>query len=210
VWRPVRRRRHLESAGRVRTHNYPDEARLDIRKPPKTQYKISEFRKTQPNAIQGPSHAPGTSEIQGIAKGSNRMPDSPESAGFFDATKNTQAKTPAADNKKKPAASMPPRENFSEGIIVLQPNGLAHWRRATGAILARQNHNICKNRDSDRPAASAAICQASLRFYFETIGCSSNCGASPPMWSHGAFDPTNMCIAISMPGSPSTHPRVKP
>ena len=49
------------------------------------------------------------------------MPDSPESAGFIDATKNTQAKTAAADNKKKPAASMPPRENFSEGTIVLLP-----------------------------------------------------------------------------------------
>ncbi len=95
--------------------------RLDIRMPPNMQYKISEFRKTQPKATQGPSHVLGTSEIQGIAKGSSRMPDSPESAGFIDATKNTQVKTAAADNKKKPAASMPPRENFSEGIIVLLP-----------------------------------------------------------------------------------------
>lgn len=86
------------------------------------QYKISEFRKTQPKAIQGPSHVFGTSEIQGIAKGSSSRPDSPESAGFFDATKNTQAKTAVADNKKNPAASVPPRENLSEGIIILLPN----------------------------------------------------------------------------------------
>ncbi len=105
---------------------YPDEVRFDIRMPPNMPYKISEFRKTQPKATQGPSHVLGTSEIQGIAKGSSKMPDSPESAGFFDATKNTQAKTAAADNRKNPAAAMPPRENFSEGMIVLLPNGLAH------------------------------------------------------------------------------------
>ena len=90
------------------------------------------------------------------------MPDSPESAGFFDATKNTQAKTAAADNKKKPAAAVPPRDNFSEGIIVLPPNGLAHWRQVTGAVVASPSHNSCKNRDrtraASRPAASAAIC----------------------------------------------------
>ncbi len=49
------------------------------------------------------------------------MPDSPESAGFFDATKNTHARTPAADNRNNPAASAPPRENLSAGFIVM-PN----------------------------------------------------------------------------------------
>src|SRR5262249_18534854 len=41
-------------------------------------------------------------------------------------------------------------------------------------------------------------------------GGSANCGASPPMWSHGAFEATKMCISILMAGSPSTLPRVTP
>ena len=97
------------------------------RKPPNTQYRISAFRRIQPNATHGPSQPLGTSDIQGIAKGRRRMPDSPESAGFFDATKNTQVKTAVADNRNNPAASTPPRENLSASVIVL-PNQWSQTR----------------------------------------------------------------------------------
>ncbi len=100
------------------------------RKPPNKQYRISAFRRIQPKATHGPSQPFGTSDIQGMAKGRRRTPDSPESAGFFDATKNSQAKTAAADNRNNPAASAPPRENLSAGFIVL-PNR----SRLTGSIL---------------------------------------------------------------------------
>ena len=65
------------------------------------------------------------------------MPDSPESPGFFDATKNTQARTAAADNKKNPAATVPPREIFSESII-LPPNGLVQWCQYLASLLRTQ------------------------------------------------------------------------
>ena len=41
-------------------------------------------------------------------------------------------------------------------------------------------------------------------------GASSNCGASPPIWSHAALDPTKMWAPIRTPGSPSMLPRVTP
>lgn len=82
-----------------------------MRKPPKMQYRINALMATQPVATSGPSHAPGISEIHGIAKGTSQIPDSPESAGFFDATKNTQAKTEANDKSSNPAATVPIHEN---------------------------------------------------------------------------------------------------
>jgi len=41
--------------------------------------------------------------IYGIANGRIKIPNSLESAGFLNATKNTQANTAIADNKNKPA-----------------------------------------------------------------------------------------------------------
>src|SRR5476651_1592803 len=41
-------------------------------------------------------------------------------------------------------------------------------------------------------------------------GPSLNCGAFPPIWSQGAFEPTKICAAISTPGSPSIVPSVRP
>jgi hypothetical protein len=114
------------------------------------QHKISEFRKMQLEPTQGPSHLLGTSIIQGIAKGRSRSPDSPESAGFFDATKKAQVKTAAADTKKNPAAIAPPRETFSKGIIGLPPNDLAHERLSVG-----RDSCYCKNRDCSQSAGAA-------------------------------------------------------
>jgi len=82
----------------------------------------------QPKATHGPSQPFGTSDIQGIAKGMRRRPDSPESAGFFEATKNSQAKTAAADNRNSPAASAPPRENLNASVIVLPNRWVKHHR----------------------------------------------------------------------------------
>ena len=99
-----------------------------FRKPPNKQYRISAFRRIQPKATHGPSQPFGTSDIQGIAKGMRRRPDSPESAGFFEATKNTQAKTAAADNRNNPAASTPPSENLNAGVIVPPNRWVRHQR----------------------------------------------------------------------------------
>jgi hypothetical protein len=68
-------------------------------------------------------------DIHGIAKGRSRIPDSPESAGFFDATKKIQAKTEAAATRKSPAAKKPHRESLNTGAITMPPN-LANQRPA--------------------------------------------------------------------------------
>ena len=56
---------------------------------------------------------------------------------------------------------------------------------------------------SEWPGPTACDCYASLSL-------SSNCCAVPPIWSQGAFEPTNMCFSISISGSPSTVPNVMP
>jgi len=45
--------------------------------------------------------------IHGIANGSNMIPDSPESAGFMEATKKIQQKTPTASDRNSPPAIKP-------------------------------------------------------------------------------------------------------
>ena len=115
---------------------YRESVDLVMRKPPKMQYKISAFSKTQPTATIRPSHASGTQDIQGIANGRSRMPDSPESAGFFDATKNIQAKTEINDKRSDPAAIVPPLENLNASAIVSRPNVQALMRSAYGAVVA--------------------------------------------------------------------------
>ena len=71
------------------------------------------------NPVIGPNHFGGINIIHGIAKGRSKIPDSPESAGFLDATKNTQANTATADNKNNPAAIKPPVENLRIGFSIL-------------------------------------------------------------------------------------------
>ena len=93
-----------------------------MRKPPNRQYRISAFKSTQAKATGRPSHVLGTIEIHGMAKGRSRIPDSPESAGFFDATKNTQAKTEVNDKRSNPAATRPLRENLNASVMALPPN----------------------------------------------------------------------------------------
>ena len=68
------------------------------------------FNKKQPRAARRPSHRPGISDIQGIANGRRRIPDSPESAGFFDATKNIQLKIKATTSRNNPATINPARD----------------------------------------------------------------------------------------------------
>jgi len=62
------------------------------------------------NPAAGLSQVLGTSIIHGIAKGKRSIPDSPESAGFFEATKNIQANTAMAENRKIPATMKPLQE----------------------------------------------------------------------------------------------------
>ena len=76
-----------------------------------------------PSANQILNHDVGTKEIHGIAKGSSSMPDSPESAGFFEAMKNIQANTAAAADRNSPAAIAPPREDLNTSDIALKPVG---------------------------------------------------------------------------------------
>ena len=133
------------TAGRCSPNCYGGPVCVTTRKPPNTQYKISEFRRTQPTATIGPSNALGTSDIHGIAKGRSKIPDSPESAGFFDATKNTQAKTEIIDKRSNPAASMPLRENLNASAIVLPPNGLAHWCQLLAHFVRSNNHNPARS-----------------------------------------------------------------
>jgi len=56
---------------------------------------------------QGPSHFGGSHITHGMAKGSSKSPDSPESAGFFEALKNSQVKSPTKVSRKAPAAIDP-------------------------------------------------------------------------------------------------------
>lgn len=119
------------------------------RKPPNTQYEISEFRSKQPSAKKGPTHSFGARVIHGIAKGRSRIPDSPESAGFFDATKNTHEKTAAAANKNSVAAIAPPRDLLRESISSLPHNVIPITRagrgeRLFGVMVAR----LCDRRNS--------------------------------------------------------------
>jgi hypothetical protein len=51
------------------------------------------------------------------------MPDSPESAGFFDAIKKIHEKTDAAASRKIPDARKPPRESLKVGVIAMPPDG---------------------------------------------------------------------------------------
>lgn len=55
---------------------------------------------------------------QGIPKGSSKMPDSPESAGFFDATRNTQANRARKAIRKMPADSNPVFDFRSDNLIM--------------------------------------------------------------------------------------------
>jgi len=81
-----------------------------------------------PKPAPGPSHELGMIDIHGIAKGRSRIPDSPESAGFFDATKNIQEKTDAAATRNSPAAKKPHRENLNTDAITVPPNDQAQRR----------------------------------------------------------------------------------
>jgi hypothetical protein len=92
-----------------------------IRNPPNKKYRIRLFKRTQPKNIHGPTHALGTIIIQGIARGSSSIPDSPESAGFFDAMKNNHEKATTAKRRNKPAATIPPRENLIVGFNIVPP-----------------------------------------------------------------------------------------
>jgi hypothetical protein len=58
------------------------------------------------------------------------MPDSPESPGFFDATKKIQAKTEVAANRNSPAAKKPHRESLNTGAITMPPNDSTQARAA--------------------------------------------------------------------------------
>lgn len=80
------------------------------RRPPKTQYRRKPLNKMQATPVPSPSHLVGNMYIHGMANGSSRIPDSPESAGFFDVTKKTQKKTVPAASRKRPAARLPPRD----------------------------------------------------------------------------------------------------
>jgi hypothetical protein len=62
--------------------------------------------------------------IHGSAKGSSIMPDSPESAGFFEATKYTHANTAAARNRNTLAAATPPQENLIVILVTVVQNEL--------------------------------------------------------------------------------------
>jgi len=72
--------------------------------------------------VPSPSHFVGNIEIQGIANGSSKIPDSPESTGFFDAIKKTQEKTALAESRKSPAAMLPLQDFLNTGAIVLPPS----------------------------------------------------------------------------------------
>jgi hypothetical protein len=71
--------------------------------------------------IAGLSQVLGASIIHGIAKGKRRIPDSPESAGFFEATKNIHANTATAENRKIPATMNPLQECLITSFL------LAKW-----------------------------------------------------------------------------------
>jgi hypothetical protein len=88
----------------------------------------------QPNPTHRPSHLLGMIDIQGMAKGNSRMPDSPESAGFFDAIKKIHEKTDAAASRKMPDARKPPRESLNVGDIAMPPD-FEHLRLARGMFV---------------------------------------------------------------------------
>jgi hypothetical protein len=71
----------------------------------------------------GPIQELGRIMIQGNANGRSSTPDSPESAGFFEAKKNIQAKTAPARNRNKPPAAIPAFENLMIGFIIFGPVG---------------------------------------------------------------------------------------
>jgi len=93
--------------------------RFVIRNPPNMKYRIRALARTQPKAANGPSQDSGIIRIQGIANGRSNIPDSPESAGFFDATKNIQAKMAMARRRNNPAAAKPPGESLNTGLNIL-------------------------------------------------------------------------------------------
>jgi hypothetical protein len=79
---------------------------------------------TETKAPQRPTKASGTNLIHGIANGSNRIPDSPESAGFFEAMKNTQEKSPKNMSRNTVAAMEPLFETFITGTSTELPGAL--------------------------------------------------------------------------------------
>jgi hypothetical protein len=86
--------------------------RFAIRTPPNTRYKISALKRIIAIPVNGPTKAFGISIIHGIANGRSNMPDSPESAGFFEATKKIHTNVATARNRNIPAAMIPPIENL--------------------------------------------------------------------------------------------------
>jgi len=69
--------------------------------------------------VNGPTKAFGISIIQGIANGRSNRPDSPESAGFFEAMKTIHANVATARNRNIPAATIPPFENLMLGFNIV-------------------------------------------------------------------------------------------
>jgi len=80
------------------------------------------FNRIQPMPVPSLSHLVGNIYIQGIANGKSKIPDSPESARFIDATKKTQQKTAPVMKRKGPAAMLPLQEFLNIKAIVLPPN----------------------------------------------------------------------------------------
>jgi len=71
-----------------------------------------------PRPTYGPSQRSGRIIIQGMANGRSNIADSPESAGFFEATKKIHAKTAMARSRNNPATARPPRERLKTGFRV--------------------------------------------------------------------------------------------
>lgn len=72
--------------------------------------------------VPSPSHFAGKMDTHGMANGTSKIPDSPESAGFLDAMKKTQEKTEPAATRKSPAAMPPPRDFLKVSVIALPPS----------------------------------------------------------------------------------------
>ena len=69
----------------------------------------------------GPSQRTGSHMIQGIANGNSRIPDSPESAGFLEATKKIQQKMARIKRTKIPLTVKPSGDHLILSFIMFSP-----------------------------------------------------------------------------------------
>lgn len=71
------------------------------------------------------------------------MPDSPESAGFFDATKKIHRRTDKARRRKIPLARNPARESLNDGAISTPPDNGFHPRLTATDRSGTEGNSLC-------------------------------------------------------------------